>query len=294
MTVVSITSGLGNQLFQYAAGLHWVQNQGGELALDTSWFAWQKHTPKREFLLKHFAIPERKASCFHRGLFLAARLAHRKAPTAIDAILSKGFGVSKITEINVHEPDPRFELGCAKHKIFWLDGYWQTANHFEAVQDTLRNNLVPKFQLSEEFATWKEKVTALGGVAVHVRRGDYAKLGHGMLTPAYYRCAARNFPGQKVWFVFSEDLDWCRANLELPGECFFVKLNSDHQEIEELLLMANCPGNIIANSSYSWWGAALGKPENRIVVAPRYRHGEKDGDVQRHRLPINWVQVEEF
>jgi len=97
------------------------------------------------------------------------------------------------------------------------------------------------------------------------------------------------------WFVFSEDQEWCRAHLPFLGNAHFVQVESANPEIEELFLMKACKaGGIIANSSFSWWGAALGDQPDRPIIASRYRQGPGLGDVQHERLLPHWIRIEEF
>ncbi|MEI8283827.1 MAG: alpha-1,2-fucosyltransferase [bacterium] len=294
MTICSITSGLGNQLFQYSAGLHWVKVHGGELTLDTSWYNCQKHQPKRAFRLGAFHIPESKVGGAVSLGLMGARFLAKKMPNLLESVLYKAFWTDIVTETDVHNPDPRFEDGRRDDRAIWLNGYWQTADHFLAVREILSENLKPAIELSSGYRHWLQEITRSASVFIHVRRGDYVDIGHGMLTPAYYAAAVEQFPHGSRWFIFSEDLKWCRARLNFPGAVSFVDYVSPNRDIEDLLLMAACGGAIIANSSFSWWGAALGESDDRLVVAPNFRHGPGEGDVQMHRLLPRWKTINTF
>lgn len=294
MTISSITSGLGNQLFQYAAGLHWAQYHGGDLRLDPSWFLFQKYRPRRAFRLASFRIAEPRLSGPVTAAMLFMRAGGKTFPKLAHKILGSMLDAELISERDPHLPDSRFVKPARARRHFWLAGYWQTADHFLAVRTTLMKNLQLAVPPSPGFLQWLDKVKSHRSVFVHVRRGDYATLGHGMLTSTYYSSAAERFSRQTRWFIFSEDPAWCRKQLVLPGASEYVEYGSPNRDVEDLLLMAACQGGIIANSSFSWWGAALGDFPARRVVAPRFRHGPGEGDIQQHRLLPSWEQVESF
>ncbi len=120
-------------------------------------------------------------------------------------------------------------------------------------------------------------------IAVHVRRGDY--VGNtfyvDLFENGYYQRAMAALPGD--YLVFSDDIAWCKEQ-EIFQTCFF---SENRNEVEDLNLMASCKGHIIANSSYSWWGAYL-SPHEGTVIAPAQWHG--DG-VERTILPSKWIKV---
>jgi hypothetical protein len=197
-------------------------------------------------------------------------------------------------ENDAHKKDARY-LSCNHSgSTTWLQGYWQTSDHYLAVRDLLKERLKPSFQVSNGFKLLHSAIKNTPSVFIHVRRGDYATLGHGMLTPKYYVDAVERFPAGMNWFVFSEDLNWCRENLVLPGIIHYVDYASENRDEEDLLLMSECHGGVIANSSFSWWGAAIGDHDKRLIIAPKFRHGPEEGDLQLHRLLPNWVTIESF
>jgi hypothetical protein len=130
-------------------------------------------------------------------------------------------------------------------------------------------------------------------VAVHVRHGDNATAaaqGLGVLPLAYYQKAAGLISEQArhpQFFVFSDDLDWARATLTLPGPATFVTHNGDEKNYEDMRLMAACKHHIVANSTFSWWGAWLGKKDDQIVYAPMKYYINTDQDF-RDFYPASW------
>lgn len=149
-----------------------------------------------------------------------------------------------------------------------LYGYWQSEKYFKDVKDIIR----------KEFAL---PVVAQDAVAVHVRRGDYLNLQHiHPVTPLwYYETVAKQYDGRK-FFVFSDDMDWCENNIQLPGETVFVQ----GDEFEHLSLMAGCQSHILANSTFSWWGAWLSGSQDVTVPMPWFANGIDTKDL----IPDKW------
>jgi hypothetical protein len=153
-----------------------------------------------------------------------------------------------------------------------LDGYFQSARYFDTLRDTLRAEFAPRAAPPPGAAAMRDAIRSVPAAAMHVRRGDYASnpqtaAVHGQCTPGYYRAALARLaaadPAARL-FVFSDDIAWCRANLDLPPDAVFVEGNAPEWDIA---LIAACRHHIIANSSFGWWGAWLADPGG-LTVAP--------------------------
>lgn len=164
-------------------------------------------------------------------------------------------------------------------------GHWQTEKYFDV--PTVRKAFSP--QISDQLKAWLEYNT----VAVHVRRTDYltpaALAYHGICSMEYYKQAmaymVSDNPNSR-FVVFSDDILWCKQSF--PKECFFVEGHAPHEDIQIMSLSRRA---IIANSSFSWWGAWLGDwNKNRIVIAPKrwYVAGPMEKDI----VPERWVRIE--
>ena len=136
----------------------------------------------------------------------------------------------------------------------------------------------------------------VNAVSVHVRRGDYvnnknANAFHGVCSPEYYRKAieliAKRVDSPK-YFVFSDDIEWVKEHIEIPNAVFVSQKDiADH---EELVLMSKCKHAIIANSSFSWWGAWLNANPNKLVIAPK--QWVSDSRVNTvDAIPAEWVRI---
>ena len=116
-----------------------------------------------------------------------------------------------------------------------------------------------------------ENIKTTNSVSLHVRRGDYLNLKNiGVLDVDYYKQAVayiRKNVEKPTFYIFSDDLDWCKKSLGFLDDCIYV--DRTETEIDDLKLMSCCQHNIIANSSFSWWGAWLNKNPKKTVIAPK-------------------------
>jgi hypothetical protein len=283
---VRLCSGLGNQLFQFACGLAQSRHLETSLSFDTTWYTLiaRIHTPLRRLRLRKMGLPVKEAfSGWRRWLVGVAAAAVDRTGRGRSFLECTG----KITVIQETKPLRRqvwTDLASVKHA--YLNGYWQTADHFLAVRDEMRAMIRPSAPLSSEVQKWISQIASRRTGFIHIRRGDYASLAGeaGLLTLNYYKEAIKLFePSEWHWLVFSEDEEWARYNMGFIPSMELVTYNSENRDIEDLLLMASCHGGVIANSSYSWWGAALGDQPGRPIVAPsKYWHRD-------HSEVIDWI-----
>jgi len=190
------------------------------------------------------------------------------------------YGNRTLQVFNCHEP----KMFSYQRLPFWpqgicLTGFFQTLKYFEHCQDEIKR----LFKLNT--VTGYEDY-----VSIHVRRGDYVRYSTHFppVTMTYLNNAMAHFPGRK-FLVFSDDLGWCQANIknaEFP--------NGD--ELADLSLMASCGGHIIANSTFSWWGAYLGVNPDKKIVTPDHRvwFGRHNGvklAQMKDIIPKGWIEI---
>jgi hypothetical protein len=184
----------------------------------------------------------------------------------------------------------------AGHPRVYLNGYWQTADHFLDAGGELRRRLrLDSRPLSPGAAALLSAIRERPTAFVHVRRGDYTRLmgESGLLSAGYYRRAAGMLMAQTAgfsWLVFAEDAQWARDNLGFLGDWRLADYPSPDRDIEDLALMAACDAGIIANSSYSWWGAALGDRHDRPVIAPASYWSRPGTGLEEWALP-GWQRI---
>jgi len=176
----------------------------------------------------------------------------------------------------------------------YLHGYWQSEMYFGAHADRIRADFAfpaPTGRNAELAAQIGEGLS----VSLHVRRGDYVALStHGVCDQAYYDAALAallpRLEGEPVIYVFSDEPDWARDHLALPGRRVVIDHNGEGSDFEDMRLMSLCDHHVIANSSFSWWGAWLNASPDKIVVGPKAWFANpklRNPDI----LPDSWLTV---
>jgi glycosyl transferase family 11 len=279
LIISTLAGALGNQMFQYAAGRALALRRNTELQLDLGWL-----TPVSRFVyeLGVFGLDVRLISAYRHTRRERVRELVGLAPAAWRQNWRRdGFSFDpKVIDL---PQDTR------------LVGYWQSEKYFEDFGDVIRADFRFSEPLDASNACVAEAIAASTAVAVHVRRGDYvtdpgARSFLGTLPLDYYLAGAelmRDRTPDPRFFVFSDDPAWCRSHLRLGGPTTVVDHNQGRGH-DDLRLMALCRHHIIANSSFSWWGAWLASPEGQIVVAPeRWGAAGNAGDV----IPDRWCRL---
>jgi hypothetical protein len=291
MIITRLMGGLGNQMFQYAAGRALSLRLNVPLKLDLSWFADMRDCTPRAYMLHIFPITATEATPEEIG-----RVAYRKQ-NFFEKLLRK----RRRSRHYIAEP-----FGCrpdfaALAAPAYLDGYWQRESYFADAADTIRRDFTfPPLGggPAEELAARMR--AAANSVCVHIRRGDYVenpatRRFHGVCSPAYYETAlrmiARKCGGDSGLFLFTDDPAWAREHFDAQGFPSTVVDCPGHAEApwHDMHLMTLCTHHIIANSSFSWWGAwaATG---NGIIAAPKrwFAAAEKQGD---NPAPARWITL---
>ncbi len=286
MIVTHIFGGLGNQLFQFAFGKALAARLGVELRIDTRYF--DRPRPD-ELCLHHFSIQtpevERRGlpPMRHDGLlpYLAGKL--------------RGHRWTMFRETSLGYDPAAETLGDNTY----LKGYWQTELYFRDHADLVRAHLQVVTPPTDENRQVMDEQDSCYPVSLHVRRGDYVSnpkfnATHGTCDLDYYRRAAdlivERTRCEPVFFAFSDEPDWVRENLKLPYPMRIVSHNGPEHNYEDIRLMSRCRHHIIANSSFSWWGAWLNPDPDKIVIAPRRWFA--DPGMQKHDLvPEGWITL---
>jgi hypothetical protein len=292
--IVRLMGGLGNQLFQYAAGRAAALKSQSRLRLDVSWYA---NRIDREYVLSHFDIQEDLLSS-RESLLLRYWTDHRKHRRAKAAVkwLMPPLRVTCFSD-PAGPADPTLFAG----EGHWLlEGFWQSPIYFDAIGDLIRRELNVRSAPNERNAALENSFGDCESVAVHVRRGDYvsdprANRVHGTCDRDYYEAAATlvcDRVASPKFFVFSDDLDAARNELRLPGPTEFIDGNTNSWD--DLRLMRSCRHHIIANSTFSWWGAWLAAHPAQVVIAPKdwFRPGAKPAHHADDLIPASWIRAE--
>jgi hypothetical protein len=297
MIIVKLSGGLGNQMFQYAAARRLATIHNAELKLDLSFLGRdrRRNTP-REYELKHLKISAAIATPAD-----VARIAGIDAGAVTNAMarLCRKVGLMKPNPNIFAEKYFHFDealLGAPDN--IYLDGYWQSEKYFKDIGDILREEFKVRYPLEGENLELAKKIKGTTSVSVHFRRGDYATnpaVGryHGSCGLEYYgECV--DLLCKKVsephFFIFSDEPEWAEGNLRLPHPATVVKHNGPRKGYEDLRLMALCRHNIIANSSFSWWGAWLNDNREKMVLAPEKWFNDPETKTS-DLMPGNWIKI---
>lgn len=248
-------------MFQYAMGRRLAEVHHSPLRLDLSYY---NLPDSRRYALYHFRITAETA--------IPADLKKLHIPTGGRVRILKKiklFGEAYIQERTLNMFDP--SMYRLPDNIY-LDGYWQSEKYFRDISDILRSEFQLKNPLSKQSKRIENEMRGVDSVSVHVRRGDYIKHGFDLMEPDYYvegisQLALRT--NKPHFFFFSDDLDWVRKNIRIDCPTTYVGHNGNGMEHEDLHLMSICKHHIIANSTFSWWGAWLGENPKKIIIAPK-------------------------
>lgn len=293
MIIVRLIGGLGNQMFQYSLGRTMSLKWHSDLYLDvTSLVNPLPNNTPRSYELDKFHIKANIASSD-----LLKWVSFSRIDTVRFGIRSlfSGETVFKYIKEKTHDFDR--EILSLPDNVY-LNGYWQSEKYFNRIPDIIRKDLSfvnPPSAINQEVL---EEIVECNSVSVHIRRGDYVsnpktRDTHGVIGSEYYG-KALNLIDKKVKepevFVFSDDIQWARENLKTELPLHFIDHNGMEKGFEDLRLMSHCKHHIIANSSFSWWGAWLGKRDGQVVVSPARWFNTRSCNFS-DRLPSGWVVV---
>lgn len=286
MIIVHLRGGIGNQLYQYAAAKSLSLSSQNELKLyfeDTNRFT------NRTYALGAFNIPEPIASRSEVAGFRPDRGIVRSIKKQLGLNIDK----KQVLEKENFIFDPHFfDL---KGDIF-LSGYWQHLDYIRPFEAAIRKSFEFSVPPTGENKVMLERIkSSEQAVSVHIRRGDYVSMsqhtGFRSLTNEYYQKAASLILEEvtnPVFFIFSDEPDWVKDSFEFDFPKVVVDINHEQAAHEDLRLMSRCDHHIIANSTFSWWGAWLNPSSDKIVFAPRQWKEHETEEHREGRFPSSW------
>lgn len=288
MIITQLSGGLGNQMFQYAAGRRLAEIHNTQLKLDTSLL---RNDPQRQFSLNCFRLVPEFATQEEKRLLTGdpgVGIGHYVFK------IRRKFGIcvpSYFAEPTIHFNPKVLELP----NNIYMAGYWQSEMYFKDKESLIRDAF--KWELSNIDSDDYESIISTNSISIHVRRGDYVlnkstNKTHGVLPLDYYIKGVQYLTekvGDPVFFVFTDDPEWAVNNLKI-GCPFKVVSRRGQSDQVDMRLMTLCKHHVIANSSFSWWGAWLGAGPSSIIVAPQKWFNTLSLSTVG-RFPASWVLI---
>ena len=270
MIISNLTGGLGNQLFQYSFGRSLAIKNNTELKLH---FTNALFNTQYEYELGHFNIQAAIATDekLQRLHIFKNRIVNRAF-----YLLDDRLGI----QFNNHIATQRYPYPFnSDYRTIpnntYVQGYWADERYFKENESMIRKELTPKKKLDTRNQKIVQEMKRGQSVSIHVRRGDFVtnKLNiPQFIGLKYYIDAVRKIKkitSSPQFYIFSNDMRWCRENITpLIGNGTFIEHNTGKNSYKDLLLMSACHHNIIANSTFSWWGAWLNENKNKTVISP--------------------------
>jgi len=293
---IALHGGLGNQLFQYAYARALSLDMHRQLFFDQYGFYFDKKF-QRTFSLDCFQLPKeiRNKACNVRFHFARALRHLQKIGTYLICFLKLPFLVEFSSQ---YQPLCHREIS---YSDFYVFGYWQDERYFEQYADQIRRDLTFKSGFSSANLAIAAQIRGCSTpISLHVRRLHQVGASEQQVPIveaganaysvgyAYYKSAIalmeERFP-EAYFFVFSDYPEWAKQNVQSNNQILYLD-SGRGSDLEDLHLMSLCKHHIIANSSYSWWGAWLAEPKDQLVIAP------KDAPLMP-RIPDRWLTIQQ-
>lgn len=295
MIIVKLQGGLGNQMFQYAIGRKLSLLNKTKLKLDLNFLL--DRTPRSNFTYRDYNL-----NIFNLKLDFATQDEIKPFINYLDSkIKRKIYAYLFLGKNNKYISEKQFTCDPSIFKLtgnIYLDGYWQTEKYFADIKDILYREFTIKYPQDIISREISNRIESTQSVSIHIRRADYVQNQvtyniHGICDlDYYYNCI--NSLLDKIqnphFFIFSDDPQWVKENLKLDYPMTFVDHNDASKNYEDLRLMSQCQHNIIANSTFSWWGAWLNQNPNKIVYVPPKWFSDQTRDT-KDIIPETWIKA---
>lgn len=271
MIIVNLTGGLGNQMFQYAFGRHLALKNKTKLKLH---FTNALFNTKRDYELNIFDI---KATLATREDLSKMGVMENRIVNRLIYLIEDRFSIKLNKKIVTERPPYRFNHSVLSlTDNIYLQGYWSDERYFKDIENIIRKDFTFTKPLDKKNQQIVDLIKKTDSVSIHVRRGDYITnkvnaVKFTVLGPDYYQKGVKAIEKKvknPVFFVFSDDIPWCRHNLKIGDNVYFIDHNKGIDSYKDMQLMSLCRHNIIANSTFSWWGAWLNINNKKIVIKP--------------------------
>lgn len=286
MVIVKIIGGLGNQMFQYAYAKA-LQQKGHEVKIDIS--AFETYKLHGGYQLDKYNIDLDSSKKDENDKFYKNTIFYK---------VLRRFGIDFSRRIKENSLLFNSELLKIEDNSY-LDGYFQCEKYFKDIREIILKQFTINQDISNYTKEIKNKIqNSQNSCSLHIRRGDFANSTniniHGACDIEYYKKAIQ-YLEEKVeninYFIFSDDIEWVKENLAIQNAIY---IDSKEKRIphEDIYLMSLCKNNIIANSSFSWWGAWLNQNEKKMVIAPkRWFADDKLESQSKDIVCESWIRI---
>lgn len=273
MNRVSIYGGLGNQMFQYALCIA-LNKKGKKSRVTFSKFLFEYHhngfnLGKAFKLQLPFPLNALNFLLLHGAAIYKNRFVAFFLRRIIPAYHKNNY------TSYIEKQEFIYDEEIFKQQSVLLIGVWQVEAYFKEFKNKIAEEFVFKVPNDKTNTGIINKINSCNAVSIHIRRGDYLTKEYdffGFLNYTKYYQNAINYANNNIdnptYFVFSDDMQWVKDNLNIP-DCIYVDNNKASSSYIDMYLMSICKHNLIANSTFSWWAAWLNKNENKIVVMPQ-------------------------
>lgn len=296
MIIVKLMGGLGNQMFQYAAARRLANHHNTELKVDLSFLEGRQAgcTP-RSYELCHLRI--RAAIASPSEVTEISGSGKNRMETAL---MRLRHAIGFVRNFRNVYSERHFHFDTAVLDLsdnICLKGYWQSERYFKDIEETIRKEFSVIHPLIGKNLELAGMIKGTNSVSIHVRRGDFVNNPltmetHGFCEPDYYQRCVRETAarvGDPHFFIFSDDPAWAKENINISLPVTVIGHNSSDNGVEDMRLMSLCKHNIIANSSFSWWGAWLNTNKGKIIMAPEEWLKDKRHDTT-DIIPGGWLK----
>lgn len=281
MIYMRIWEGLGNQMFQYAYIRALQLRNGVDVRLCVLPANSDGYTP-RQYGLDNLRIRLKRDPHFEK----IARVIEKNKilQEILQYSAEKRKGLVCVSERNVqYKEDYKYLKGN-----YYISGWFQHENYFKDYEEVIRKELKPKYKIhiSHDLADILSKKNT---VSVHIRRSDFKRYNN-LMPMEYYEKAMKLINskiGDVFYIIFSDEPSWVECNMEFGENAYFMKNEKNLQDYEELFVMSKCKHNIIANSTFSWWGAWLNDNNDKLVIGPQRWFANNRLNI----MPDEWIKL---
>lgn len=292
MVISNLIGGLGNQMFQYAVGRALSLERDVPLRLDISDFA--------NYELHQGFELQRVFNCtadIANETDVRTKLGWQYM-SSVRRVVSRSSMAALRRKAFVIEPHFHYWHGIKNvPSDCYLKGYWQSEQYFLEAATQIRREFSFKLPLEQKNTEIANQIQQTNAISLHVRRGDYVSNYKNIKTYElcsldYYRSSI-HYISERVqnpnFIIFSDDVAWAKKNLKIDFPHQYIANNQGSESYNDMRLMSLCKHHIIANSTFSWWGAWLNSKTDKLVIAPKNWFFNQTN--VKDLLPMSWLKL---